>query len=62
MPFAAVNSFTAKRCCMRASPPLSVKPPDMTLSPWRYLRSSSVARAIVTGIPFVIVQVSGLWQ
>ena len=35
----------AKRCCISGSPPLSVKPPDMTFRPWRYFRSSSVARA-----------------
>src|SRR4051812_43376290 len=39
-----------------------VRPPDMILSPWRYLRSSSVAFASLTGMPLVIVQVSGLWQ
>jgi hypothetical protein len=33
-PFAcAANSFTANRSCMSGSPPLNVKPPDMTLSP-----------------------------
>ncbi len=34
----------------------------MICSPDRYFLSSSVARATVTGIPLVIVQVSGLWQ
>src|SRR5262249_38255994 len=60
--FAAANSFAAKRCCMSGSPPLNVKPPPITLRPRRYLLSSATAVASVTGIPFVIVQVSGLWQ
>ncbi len=60
MALAAAKSFTAKRCCISGSPPLRVKPPVMTFSPCRYLRSSSVALATVTGMPLVIVQVSGL--
>ena len=44
-PCAAANSFTANRCCISGSPPLSVKPPDMTFRPCRYLRSSSAACA-----------------
>ena len=59
---AAVNSLTAKRCCISGSPPLSVNPPDMTFKPCRYLRSSSAALVTVTGMPLLIVQVSGLWQ
>ena len=47
---------------MSGSPPLTVKPPDMILRPTRYFFSSSVAVAIVTGMPLVIVHVSGLWQ
>src|SRR3954470_9994745 len=39
-----------------------VNPPDIAVKPWRYFLSSSVARAIVTGRPLVIVHVSGLWQ
>ena len=62
MAFAAVKSFTAKRCCISGSPPLRVKPPDMTFRPCRYLRSSSAAFATVTGMPLLMVQVSGLWQ
>src|SRR5688572_3193782 len=34
----------------------------MAFRPGAYLRSCSVARSIVTGIPFDSVQVSGLWQ
>src|SRR3954453_21703698 len=60
--FAAANSFTTKRCCISGSPPLMVNPPDMTFRPGWYFLSSSVALATLTGIPFVIVQVSGLWQ
>jgi len=62
VPFAAANSFAAKRSCISGSPPLSVKPPDITFRPWRYLRSSSIARVTVTGMPLRIVHVSGLWQ
>ena len=40
---AAVKSFTAKRCCISGSPPLSVNPPAMTFSPWRYFFNSSAA-------------------
>ena len=60
--FAAANSLAAKRACISGSPPDSVKPPFITFRPVAYLRSSSVARAIVTGMPFDSVQVSGLWQ
>ena len=60
--FAAASSLAAKRCCISGSPPLSVKPPDMTLRPWRYLPSSSAAFATDTGMPLLSVQVSGLWQ
>ena len=62
IPFAAASSLTAKRCCINGSPPLSVKPPDMTLRPCRYFPSSSAAFATDTGMPLLIVQVSGLWQ
>jgi hypothetical protein len=47
---------------MSGSPPLSVKPPSITFSPWRYLPSSSAARVTETGMPLVSVHVSGLWQ
>src|SRR4051812_30738227 len=60
--FAAADSFTTKRCCISGSPPLMVNPPDMTFRPGWYFLSSSVALATLTGIPFVIVHVSGLWQ
>ena len=60
--FAAASSLAANRCCISGSPPLSVKPPDMTLRPWRYLPSSSAAFATDTGMPLLSVQVSGLWQ
>src|SRR5262245_30165123 len=62
MAFAAASSFTAKRSCISGSPPLSVKPPPITFRPRRYFPSSAAAWAMVTGIPLVMVQVSGLWQ
>src|SRR5215471_16425765 len=62
MSLAAANSLAAKRVCASGSPPDSVNPPFITLRPLAYLPSSSTARPIGTGIPFLIVQVSGLWQ
>src|SRR6185503_2929368 len=62
IPFAAAKRRAAKRCCIRGSPPLSVNPPAITLSPERYFRSSSAAREMVTGIPLPMFHVSGLWQ
>src|SRR6185436_9109732 len=62
IPFAAAKRRAAKRCCIRGSPPLSVNPPAITLSPERYFRSSSAAREMVTGIPLPMAHVSGLWQ
>ena len=60
--FAAANSFVAKRCCISGSPPLNVKPPDITLRPCAYFRSTSTARGTETGRPLPTFQVSGLWQ
>src|SRR5262245_61898175 len=60
--FAALRSFTTKRCCISGSPPLIVKPPDITFRPCRYFLSSAVACATVTGMPLLMVHVSGLWQ
>src|SRR5262245_45638826 len=62
MAFATVNSLTTNRSCIKGSPPLIVNPPFMFLSPWRYFPSCAFALSTVTGTPFVILQVSGLWQ
>ena len=60
--FAAREQLGGESVLHERFAPLSVKPPDMTLRPWRYFPSSSAAFTTETGMPFVTVHVSGLWQ
>src|SRR3954471_10233788 len=59
---ASANSLETKRCCISGSPPEIVSPPPIVSNPVAYFCSSSVACAIVMGMPFDSVHVSGLWQ
>ena len=59
--FAAANSFTAKRSCISGSPPLSVEAAGHDLQAVAvFAQARRRAFASVTGMPLVIVQVSGL--
>src|SRR6267142_2651392 len=52
-PDAPAKTFKTNRCCTKGSPPLSVTPPFITASPWRYCLITSTARSTDTGTPFV---------